>query len=115
MTAKRKATSKPDRKKVPGRYLRFKKQHPAIFRAYDDLGRATQEAGPLDARARALVKLSLAIGARMEGAVHSHTRRALEAGCTPEEIRHAVLLGTTTLGFPTMMAALSWVEDVIGE
>ena len=34
---------------------------------------------------------------------------------TPEEIRHAVLLATTTLGFPTMMKTLSWVEDIIGE
>ena len=51
----------------------------------------------------------------MEGAVHSHTRRAVEAGCTPEEIRHAVLLSTTTMGFPSMMKTLSWVEDIIGD
>ncbi len=100
--------------KLPGRYLRFQKAYPNVFAAYDALGNATQEAGPLSAKERALVKLALAVGARLEGAVHSHTRRALEAGCTPEEIRHAVLLATTTLGFPAMMAALSWVDDVLG-
>ena len=53
----------------------------------------------------------MAIGARLEGAVHSHTRRALEAGATAEEIHHVVLLGVTTLGFPHTVAALTWVED----
>jgi alkylhydroperoxidase/carboxymuconolactone decarboxylase family protein YurZ len=53
------------------------------------------------------------VGARHEGAVHSHTRKALEAGCRPAEIRHAVLLSVTTMGFPNMMAALSWVDDVL--
>lgn len=99
--------------KLPGRYVQFQKQYPAVFQAYDALGNATAEAGPLEGKTRALVKLALAIGAQLEGAVHSHTRRALEAGCTAEEIRHAVLLGTTTLGFPSMMKTLSWVDDIL--
>lgn len=99
--------------KLPGRYLLFQKQFPEVFKAYDALGNATAEAGPLDGKTRALVKLALAIGAQMEGATHSHTRRALEAGCTDDEIRHVAILGTTTLGFPSMMKTLSWVEDVL--
>jgi alkylhydroperoxidase/carboxymuconolactone decarboxylase family protein YurZ len=97
----------------PTRFQRFGKKYPAIMRAYESLGAATQEAGPLDARTRCLVKLAIATGALREGAVHSHARRGLQAGCTPDEIRHVVLLATTTLGFPSMMAALSWVEDVL--
>jgi len=31
----------------------------------------------------------------------------------PEEIRHAVLMAFTTTGFPQMIAAYRWVEDVI--
>src|SRR2546427_7769144 len=42
-------------------------------------------------------------------------RRALEAGCSPEEIYHVALLGTTTLGFPTMMKTFSWMDDVRSE
>jgi AhpD family alkylhydroperoxidase len=83
------------------------------MQAYESLGAATQQAGPLNAKTRALVKLAIAVGCGREGAVHSHTRRALQAGCTPDEIRHVVLLGTTTLGFPSMMAAMSWVEDIL--
>lgn len=33
--------------------------------------------------------MAIAIGAFREGAVHSHTRRALEAGCTPDELGHS--------------------------
>jgi 4-carboxymuconolactone decarboxylase len=101
--------------KLPGRYLQFQKRYPAVHQAYDALGAATADAGPLDGKVRALVKLAIAIGGQMEGAVHSHTRRAVEAGCPPEEIRHVVLLSTTTMGFPSMMKTLSWVEDVIGD
>jgi len=99
--------------KLPARYLEFQKRYPAVLRAYEILGTTTADAGPLTPKTRELVKLGIAIGGQMEGAVHSHTRRALEAGCTPAEIRHAVLLATTTLGFPSMMKCLSWVDDVL--
>jgi len=97
----------------PRRYQQFRRKYPAVMRAYESLGEATAQAGPLDAKSRALVKLGIAIGAWREGAVHSHTRRVLAAGCSLDEIRHVVLLATTTLGFPSMMAALTWVEDVL--
>jgi alkylhydroperoxidase/carboxymuconolactone decarboxylase family protein YurZ len=46
--------------------------------------------------------------------VHSHVLRAKEAGATPAEIRHALLLLTSTVGFPTVAAAFSWAGDVLG-
>ncbi len=98
--------------KIPGWYEEQRKRHTAVFEAYEGLGEACRSAGPLDGKNLALVKLAIAIGARLEGAVHSHVRRSLEAGATIDECRHVALLGTTTLGFPAMMAALSWVEDV---
>lgn len=81
--------------------------------AYHALGEAASQAGSLDAKSRALAKLAVSIGARMEGAVRSHTRKCLEAGATAEEVRHIVLLSTTTIGFPNMMAALAWVDAVL--
>jgi len=100
-------------RKIPKRFLKFQKDYPDVAKAYEQLGAAAKKAGPLDAKTRALVGLAIAVGARHEGAVHSHTRKALEAGCAPKEIRHAVLLSVTTMGFPNMMAALSWVDDVL--
>jgi len=45
--------------------------------------------------------------------VHSHVRRALVAGASGEEIQHSLLLLTSTIGFPTTMAALSWAEEIL--
>jgi alkylhydroperoxidase/carboxymuconolactone decarboxylase family protein YurZ len=98
--------------KVPDWYAQVAKRHPKVIKAYEALGETCHGAGPLDGKIRALVKLGIAVGGRLEGAVHSHARRALEAGASLDELRHTVLLATTTIGFPAMMAALSWVEDV---
>lgn len=100
---------------LPSRFKNFGEQYPALMQAYEALGSAAAGAGPLDPKTRELVKLALAIGAKSEGATHSHTRRALAAGATAEEVRHVVLLLITTLGFPAMMAALTWVEDILAE
>jgi len=96
---------------LPKAYENFKKIYSKVWETYDRLGAAVHDSGPLDKKNRELVKLAMAIGARLEGAVHSHTRRALEAGATPEDIHHVVLLGLTTLGFPHTIAAMTWVED----
>ena len=64
-------------------------------------------------RTRELVKLGMAIGGRLEGAVHAHVRRAREAGATPAQIRHVVALAPPTVGFPTTVAAFTWVEEAL--
>jgi alkylhydroperoxidase/carboxymuconolactone decarboxylase family protein YurZ len=98
----------------PKRFQQFSKDYPSVASAYDALGAAVHEAGPLDERTRALVKIGISTGARLEGAVHSHVRKALEAGVPPDDIRHAVLLALPTIGLPSMMAAMSWVDDTLG-
>ena len=94
-------------------YQRFRKQYPDYFGAIEALGTAVRQAGPLDEQVIQLVQLGAAAAIRSEGAVHSHARRALEAGASPEQVRHAVLSITSTIGFPTVIAALSWVDDVL--
>lgn len=37
----------------------------------------------------------------------------LQAGATPEEVRHAVIVLTSTIGFPTVAAALAWLDDML--
>lgn len=100
------------KKELPAAAGDIKKNYPDLWDAYAGLGKAAATAGPLDKKAQRLVKLGLAIGARSEGAVHSHTRRALAEGVSADEIRHAALLAVTTLGFPQAIAALSWIEDI---
>jgi 4-carboxymuconolactone decarboxylase len=100
--------------KLPGRYEQFRKQFPAVSRAYDDLSRRAAQAGPLEEKVVQLIKLAMSVASGNEGAVHSHARRALEAGASSEELRHVGLLSLTTLGFPRMMMGLAWIDDVTG-
>ena len=97
---------------VPKRFKKFKEDFPQVASAYEALGDAVHNAGPLDDKTRALVKLGISAGARLEGGFHSHVRKAIDAGVTKEEMVHAVLLALPTIGLPSMMAALSWIDDV---
>lgn len=100
---------------VPKRYQKFQEDYPKVAEAYEAMGDAVHNCGPLDDKTRALIKLAISTGARLEGAVHSHARKALKAGCTPDEMMHAVMLALPTLGLPSTMAAVSWVEDVLNK
>ena len=101
--------------KLPKRFTDFVQTYPAIGEAYQQLGLAVADAGPLDEKTRALVKVGIAIAAGLEGGTHSHVRKALECGATPEEVRHVALQCLTTIGFPAMMKGYSWVDDVIAK
>ena len=98
---------------LPDAYLSFRELYPRVAETLDGLGAATESAGPLDGRTQRLVKLGIAIGGLAEGAVRSNVRRALAAGATPDEVRHVALLAITTTGFPTAVASLGWIEEVL--
>jgi 4-carboxymuconolactone decarboxylase len=100
---------------LPDIYKDFIKRYPDINKGYDTLANACHKAGPLDKKTRRLIKLGIAIGLNSEGSVRSHARRALEEGITPDEVRHVVLMAFTTAGFPYMIAAYMWVEEVIAK
>jgi len=98
---------------IPKRFLKFIGEFPRVAKAYEELGDSVHAAGPLTEKERALVKLGISIGARLEGAVHSHVRKALGAGLKKEHLQHVALLSLPTIGLPSMMAALSWIDDVV--
>ena len=99
---------------LPEVYESFSKKYPDVFKDYQKLGATCRAAGPLEEKCQNLIKLGISIGANSRGAIMSSTRKALAEGATPEEISHAVLLSLTTTGFPNMMAAMGWVNEVLG-
>ncbi len=99
--------------KLPSQYTRIRNMFKEYSKAVENLGNAAKASGPLNDKTSHLIQLAAAAAIRSEGAVHSHTRRALEAGAKPKEIQHAIVLLTSTIGFPTVSAALSWVDDVL--
>lgn len=100
---------------LPRNYLLQKKEHQAFVEAVEKLGKVVREQGPIDDKTAHLIQLAAAISIHSEGSVHSHVRRALAAGATAEEINHAIILLTSTIGFPTVSAALSWANDILAE
>jgi len=94
----------------PKHYEIMRTQHPAFIEAVENLGRAVRDSGPLDEKTILLVQLGAACANGSEGSVLSHARRAMNAGASLEEVNHALIGLTSTIGFPTVAAALSWVR-----
>lgn len=95
----------------PGAYQDFKHRYPAVVEAYEKLGKTCHWQGPLEPKTRELVKLGICLGAGLEGAARAHVRLGLASGATADEIRHAALLATTTLGFPATMRSMGWIDE----
>jgi alkylhydroperoxidase/carboxymuconolactone decarboxylase family protein YurZ len=91
----------------------FATRHKTVWKAYEALGAATAEAGPLDARTRRLVKLALAIGAQAQGATSSHARRGKADGASRSEMHHVAVLAATTLGLPAAVRAMAWIDAAL--
>ena len=89
--------------------------YPECSQAYERLSATSRKAASFETKEAELLKLALSIGARFEGAAHSHARRAVENGASPDEVRGVALLAITTCGFPQAMMGLSWIEDVLEE
>ena len=99
--------------KFPRPFQQLREEYPDVWQAYENLGRAAAQSGPLEQKTRELIKLGMSAAGGQESAVHSHTHRSLEIGATRAEIEHAILLGITTIGFPRTMAALTWAKKAM--
>lgn len=100
-------------KKLPTMYTSIRKRYEELAGAVENLGKAARASGPVDEKTSHLIQLAAAAAIRSEGSVHSHVRRAIEAGATKDEVYHSLILLTSTIGFPAVSAAISWVDDVI--
>jgi len=96
---------------IPDWYKFLKETQSDFIEAVEDLGKITKKAGPLSEKTVHLIQLGGAAAIRSEGSVHSHVRRASEAGASKDEIFHTLISLTSTIGFPNVAAALSWAQE----
>jgi len=101
------------KKDIPAHYQKTMTRHPEYIAAVEALSETLKNSGPLDESLAQFLQLAASIAIKSEGATHSHTRQLVELGFSPEEIRHAVILLSNTIGFPNVMAGLSWVNDIL--
>ena len=95
-------------------YLNLKERYAELIGAVEAMGKAASTSGPLDEKTVQLIQLGAAAAIGSKGSLSSHALRAKEAGATDEEIRHAIIVLTGTIGFPTVAAALDRMDEVIG-
>ena len=100
---------------LPKHYRSIRERFEEYGEALDQLGKAVRSSGPIDDKTSHLIQLAAAAAIRSEGGVHSHARRAMEKGASPEEVYHSLILLTSTIGFPNVAAAISWVDDLFME
>ncbi|MEX0655777.1 MAG: carboxymuconolactone decarboxylase family protein [Phycisphaeraceae bacterium] len=104
------ASNDPTPGKLPRTFKQFVSKYPVLGEAHQRVGKEVETLGPMDAKACALVKIGISLGAGLETAVRSHVRRAMEAGASEQEVEQAILLGMNTVGFPRTVAAWSWAQ-----
>jgi len=96
---------------LPGTARHIADRSPSVWEAYNDLGKAASQSGPLSQREIRLVKLALSVAIQSQGAVHSHARRGRAEGLSDEDLNHVAMLAIPTIGFPRAAAAFSWLDD----
>jgi alkylhydroperoxidase/carboxymuconolactone decarboxylase family protein YurZ len=98
---------------LPDIFKTFLERHTDVSDALRTVGDLAAAAGPIENKVQHLIQLGISIGLSSKGGVRSHARRALDAGATTEEILQTVLLSSTIVGFPAMIAAYGWVNEVL--
>lgn len=94
----------------------FMENHREIYDAYEHYGKLVHEnGGPLDEKTRWLIKVALSTDSQYEYALRTHILKALNSGCTKEEIEHAILLVGPTAGFPKTMKGIMIFRHILNE
>ena len=88
--------------------------HREIYEAYEKFGKLVHEkGGPLEEKTRWLIKVALSTQCQNEYSLKTHILKALNSGCSKEEIEHVILLVAPTCGFPKMMKGLLVLRQVL--
>jgi 4-carboxymuconolactone decarboxylase len=88
--------------------------HGDMYKAYEKFGGLVHEkGGPPDQKTCWLIKIAMSTSCQYENALVTHILKALESGCTNEEIEHAIFLVSPTSGFPKMMKCLLVLRNTL--
>jgi len=89
-------------------FTRFKEDFPKVYSDHEALGKEIhKKSGPLPEKVRWLIKIAISGASHHLIALETHIMKAMEAGATDAEIKHALLMLVQTTGFPTFMEAYS--------
>jgi len=79
----------------------MRKESPKVMEAFLNLLRSVSQGGILSAKEKELISLGIALYARCEPCIILHTKSAIEAGATKEELIEACAVALMMGGSPT--------------
>ena len=88
------------------------KELPEVMKAFYGLSRSSSTPGVLDTKSKELIALAIGVATHCDGCIAFHTRAALQAGASREEIVET--LGVTIMmgGGPSLMYASHVMEAI---
>ena len=94
----------------------FISKHEEIYSAYENYGKLMHDqGGPLDEKTRWIIKVAISTACQYKYALRTHIIKAIKAGCSREEIEHAIMLVAPSAGFPRTMEGILILREEMGE
>ncbi|RLE79390.1 MAG: carboxymuconolactone decarboxylase family protein [Thermoprotei archaeon] len=78
-------------------------QYPKLAGPFMVFLRRVEEGGALDTKTKELISVALAVACRCKWCIAFHTKNALDAGATKDEIMEACFVATLMAGGPALM------------
>jgi AhpD family alkylhydroperoxidase len=94
---------------------RLKTEAPLLFEGFDGLMKAYYQPSALDIRYKELIAVGLSVSRCCIPCLASHTKNAIEAGATREEVIDAAKIGIEFGGGPSMVMVRNNLLDFLDE
>jgi AhpD family alkylhydroperoxidase len=91
------------------------KDHSNLFGPFLAFVRRAEEPGVVDIKAKRLISVALAVALKCEWCIANHTKNALDAGVSRDELMEACALAISMAGAPALMHSkivLQTIEDL---
>jgi AhpD family alkylhydroperoxidase len=72
-----------------------------LLKGFSGLHQAAMKPGSLDTRQKELIALGIGLAVRCENCIYAHTRAAIKAGATPEQVLETAGIAVLMAGGPT--------------
>lgn len=83
---------------------------PATMKAFNDLHKASTQAGALTTKTKELIALGIAISVRCDGCIAFHVKDAIAAGASAEEIMETIGVAVMMGGGPSVVYGCEAME-----
>ena len=90
-------------KRISADIVQLSRAHPEAMKAFRELGKQTYAEGALDRKSKELVALAISIAVRCDGCIAFHSKSALDAGASREEVVETIGVAIQMGGGPSMV------------